>query len=257
MSREILDLPAPPADVRIAYGPGEHHFADLRMPATPPPHPVVIAIHGGFWRSHRTLDYFGHVCEALRRAGVATWNIEYRRIGQEGGGYPGTLDDVAAASARLPAIASERALDLSRAAAIGHSAGGHLALWLAGAHRGIELRGAVSLGGVPDLRRAWELRLGDHVVDAFMGGGPGDRPEAYGDASPIERLPFGVSQRLIHGELDDIVPIEVAARHQIRAASLGDDCRLIRLPGAGHFEAIDPRSKEWSIVEHTIIELLS
>lgn len=257
MSREILDRPAPAADVRLHYGPGEHHFGDLRLPSSSGPHPAIIAVHGGFWRSHRSLDYMGHVCEALRDAGIATWNIEYRRMGHEGGGYPGTLEDAAAASDHVSVIAAEHRLDLRRAVAIGHSAGGQIALWLAGAKRGIPLRGAVSLGGVADLQRAWDLKIGDHVVDAFMNGGPEDKPDAYRDASPIERLPFGVPHRLIHGDRDDIVPIELAKRHTARAAELGDDCRLIGLPGADHFELVDPSTKEWTIVQQTIIELLS
>jgi acetyl esterase/lipase len=174
MGREILELPAPAADQRIAYGPGEFHFADLRLPTRPGPHPVVIVIHGGFWRAAFDLVYMGHVCDALTRVGFATWNIEYRRIGHKGGGFPGTLRDVASASARLNRVAG---LDLSRAVAIGHSAGGHLALWLATSGRGIPLCGAVSLSGVADLDRAWELGLSNTVVADFLGGGPLDVPE--------------------------------------------------------------------------------
>lgn len=253
MGREILDVAAPLPDRRISYGPGEFHFGDLRLPADEGRHPVVIVIHGGFWRASFDLEYMGHVCAALTRAGLATWNIEYRRMGHEGGGYPGTLDDVAAASTHLSQIPS---LDLTRSIAIGHSAGGHLALWLATSKRGLPLRGAVSLGGVADLRRAWELRLSNTVAADFIGGSPAGYPERYRAASPIENLPCGVPTRLVHGDADETVPIEIAQRFEAAAARAGDDCRLIILPGAGHFEVVDPRAREWPEVERTIRELL-
>src|SRR5215468_7306163 len=130
MSRDILTLPPPPYDLRVAYGKGDFQFADLRLPPGKGPHPVVIVIHGGFWRAAYDLVYAGHMSAALTRRGVATWNIEYRRVGHPGGGFPGTLDDVAAAVDHLAQIAPSHSLDLSRVIAIGHSAGGHLALWL-------------------------------------------------------------------------------------------------------------------------------
>jgi acetyl esterase/lipase len=252
--QEVLETPPPPAGQRIRYGPGEYHFADLRLPATAVPHPVVIVIHGGFWRAAFDLLYMGHACAALTHAGFATWNIEYRRMGHVGGGYPGTLDDVAAASAHLEQVES---LDLTRAVAIGHSAGSHLALWLATSKRGIPLRGAVSLGGVADLRRAWELGLSNTVVADFLGGSPTEHPERYRHASPIQNLPCGVPTRLIHGESDETVPIEIGERFEAAALHAGDDCRLIRLPGAGHFEVVDPGSQEWPEIERTVRELLS
>lgn len=256
MGREILALPPPPADRRIQYGAGEYHFGDLRLPAAPGPHPVVIVIHGGFWRSSFDLLYTGHISSALTRGGAATWNIEYRRIGNTGGGFPGTLDDVAAASAHLAEMAKAYQLDTSRTVAIGHSAGGHLALWLATSRRGLPLRGVVSLAGVADLKRAWELRLSDAVVATFLGGSPQDAPEHYQLASPIQNLPCKVPTRLIHGDSDDVVPIEIAERFEAAAARAGDDCRLTRLPGAGHFEPVDPRAREWRQIERTIRELL-
>ena len=254
VSNKILETPPPVAGQRIRYGPGEFHFADLRMPAGSGPHPVVIVIHGGFWRAAFDLIYMGHVCAALTRAGFATWNVEYRRIGHDGGGYPGTLDDVVAASAHLKHVPS---LDLARVAAIGHSAGGHLALWLATSKRGMPLRGAVSLGGVADLRRGWELGLSNTVVADFLGGSPAEYPDRYRKASPIENLPCEVPTRLIHGEADETVPIEIAERFEAAAVRAGDDCRLIRLPRAGHFEVVDPCSREWPVIERTIQELVS
>ena len=255
MGREILSLPAPPADFRIPYGPGEFHFGDLRLPKQDGPHPVVIVIHGGFWRAAYDLLYAGNLAASLTSAGVATWNIEYRRIGQEGGGYPGTLDDAANAAAHLHKIAVAHRLDLKRVAAIGHSAGGQLALWLAASKRGIALKGAASLAGVVDLRRAWDLHLSNSVVGDFMGGSPAEHPDRYRDASPIQRLPAGIPQRLIHGEADDVVPIEIGERYEKAARSKGDDCQLLRLP-SDHFDIVDPRSKVWPVVSQAILALL-
>ena len=257
MGREILDLPAPPADDRIQYGPGEFHFGDLRLPAGDGPFPVVMTIHGGFWRALRTLTYMGHVCEALRSAGMATWNIEYRRIGNAGGGYPGTLDDAAGALEFIVELARSYPLDLSRTVVAGHSAGGHLALWLATTKGPAALQGAVGLGSVADLELACRLNLGDNAAGAFMGASPEESPESYAKASPIANLPCGVRQRLFHGDQDDIVPVEIARRYHERAVQSGDDCRLIELPGAGHFEVIDPRASEWALVQSAIVELTS
>src|SRR5437870_4328814 len=164
---DILSLPPPKADYRLHYGPDPLHFGDLRLPSAEiwgqGPYPVAIVIHGGFWRAQYDLLHAGHMCAALTATGLATWNIEYRRIGNSGGGWPGTFQDVTMAAAHLRKITEEHNLDLERAVAIGHSAGGHLALWLAGCHRVPEgdplhvadplpLVGAVSLAGVVDLR---------------------------------------------------------------------------------------------------------
>jgi acetyl esterase/lipase len=251
MGREILDLPAPAADVRIGYGDGEFHFGDLRLPKRAGPHPLVITIHGGFWRAQRQLTYMGHICEKLRAEDVATWNIEYRRVGQEGGGYPGTLEDVAAACQHVKELAREYPLDLSRVVAVGHSAGGQLALCATAS-----LRGVVGLGAVVDLRRGYELNLGDGAVKQFMGRRPVEAPEAYKRASPIENVPPSVPVRLVHGDADDIVPIEIAERYEWAARAAGGDCGLIRLPGADHFVVVDPRAAEWPVVQSAILGCL-
>lgn len=254
MGREILALPAPPADYRIPYGAGEFQFADLRLPKTAAPHPVVIVIHGGFWRAAYDLHYAGNMAAALTAAGLATWNIEYRRLGQPGGGYPGTLDDVAQAAGHLRKIVATHHLDLTRVVVAGHSAGGHLALWLAASKRGLPLKAAVALAGVADLRRAWELHLSNTVVGELMGGSPAEHPERYRDASPIERLPAGISQCLIHGEADDIVPIEISERYEKAALEKGDRCRMLRL-ACDHFDIVDPRSAVWPQVARAIVDL--
>jgi acetyl esterase/lipase len=252
---DILSLVPPPADERVPYGSGAHQFGDLRLPKGNGPHPVVMNIHGGFWRNEYDLTHAGHLCAALTAEGVATWNLEYRRIGNPGGGWPGTLDDVRTGAAHLEKIAAERSLDLKRVVAMGHSAGGHLVLWLA-KPTAIALRGVVALAPVADLRRAWELKLSNTVVADLLGGSPQDLPDRYRSASPIELVPLGVAQRLLHGTNDDIVPLEISRRYVAAAKKSGDDSTLIEVAGAGHFELIDPRSSAWPVVKEAVLELV-
>ncbi|HEX7064752.1 MAG TPA: alpha/beta hydrolase [Bacillales bacterium] len=153
---------------RISYGDNENQFGDLRLPEGEGPYPVAIVIHGGFWRARFSLGIMARFCEELTNGGLATWNIEYRRVGQEGGGWPGTLRDAAQATDYLRRIGSDYMLDLNRVVTIGHSAGGHLALWLGGRHQlpatspfysgnPLPLKGAVSLAGVNDLELMEEV----------------------------------------------------------------------------------------------------
>jgi acetyl esterase/lipase len=249
----ILDVPPPPPGERIAYGSGEFQFGEMRMPSGRGPHPVAIVIHGGYWRARYDLAHIGHLCVALNREGVATWSLEYRRIGNPGGGYPGTLEDVRAGAAHLPKI--DRPVDLKRAVAVGHSAGGHLVLWLA-KQNAIALRGVVPLAPVADLRRAWELKLSNTVVADFLGGSPSEVPDRYRDASPIEMVPLGVRQRVLHGANDDVVPIEISRRFVAAAKKSGDDSQFIEVARAGHFELIDPRSDAWTAVKSAVLELV-
>jgi acetyl esterase/lipase len=259
MTTPILDLAPPPADARIAYGDAPQQFGDLRLPKAAgtgaQAFPVAIVIHGGYWRSTYGLEHIGHLCAALTRAGVATWSLEYRRIGDPGGGWPGAGEDVVRGAEYLRTLAQRYPLDLTRVVAIGHSAGGQLALWLAAQHK-IPLRGVVSLAGVADLRRAWDLRLSQGVVADLLGGTPQEQPERYRQASPIELLPLGVPQRLFHGTRDDVVPIEISRRYQVAAAAAGDDARLIEIQDAGHFDLIDPRTPAWAQVKAAVLELL-
>jgi acetyl esterase/lipase len=253
---DILILAPPPADERVPYGSDAHQFGDLRLPKGTGPHPVVMNIHGGFWRDEYDLAHAGHLCAALTAKGVATWNLEYRRIGNPGGGWPGTLDDVRTGAAHLEKIAAERSLDLKRAVATGHSAGGHLVLWLA-KQNAIALRGLVALAPVADLRGAWELKLSNTVVADLLGGSPRDLPDRYRSASPIELVPLGVAQRVLHGTNDDIVPLEISRRYVAAAKKSGDDSKLIEVAGAGHFELIDPRSSAWPVVKEVVLELVN
>jgi acetyl esterase/lipase len=238
-----------------SYGPHRDQFGELTLPrAGAPPHPVAMLVHGGFWRARYKLRLEDALVGDLAERGWAVWNLEYRRLGwRSRGGWPATFDDVATGIDLLGTL--DEPLDLARVYAIGHSAGGHLAFWAAarrglpvgapGAEPRIRLAGAVAQAGVVDLREGLRLRLSRDVVRRLLGGPPGKYPQRYDAASPVERLPLGVSQLLVHGEADSVVPISIARGYERRALDAGDPCELVSLPGVGHMEHVDPRSAAW------------
>lgn len=267
-----LEREASAPDVISPYGPGPDQFGALRLPvaddAGAGPYPVVIGIHGGYWRARYDLTYLGAAMAALTRAGLATWNIEYHRTTAESAGWPDTFLDVGAAADHLRVLARDYPLDLRRVVALGHSAGGQLALWLAarplqpptGASLwrpdALALAGAISLAGVVDLARAWDLGLSDNAAAALMGGSPADYPDRYREASPRARLPLGVRQVLLHGDLDTNVPIALSAEYAAAARRLGDPVEYEALPGVGHFELVDPATPAWRGVERAALSLV-
>jgi acetyl esterase/lipase len=264
-SRDILTRPTPPADHRISYGPNEFQFGELRLPKGPGPHPVAIVIHGGCWMSEYGLSYMGHLSAALAEAGVATWSVEYRRVGNQGGGWPGTFEDVSRASDHLRTIAKTYPLDLNRVIAVGHSAGGHLALWLAARKilpKGspvyspdpLPLRGVVSLAGITDLRR--DGTACDANVTQLMGGSAKDKAAIYDQASPIELLPLGIPSAIVQGSSDPIIPLAMAKDYADAAKKKGDDAKLVVVEKAGHFEVVDPKSFAWEAVRNEVLALL-
>ncbi len=261
MSDDILTLPPPPADARIAYGPDPNQFLDLRLPSSKekdrPPFPLAINIHGGFWRAKYNLDHTGHLCAALTARGLATANLEFRRVGNEGGGWPGTFSDIRSAYHFLVQSAQAHGLDSRRIIVIGHSAGSQLALCLAAHEPGIH--SVVSLAGVIDLRRAYELHLSNDAVVEFLHGTPAEVPDHYREADPMELSMGQARQWLIHGSADDIVPAafsrDYVAAKQKHAGKEKEDVHLLEIPGAGHFDLIDPRSKAWKQVEETVLQL--
>ncbi|HET6315864.1 MAG TPA: alpha/beta hydrolase [Chloroflexota bacterium] len=249
--REILERPPPPADRRIAYGSAPQQFGDLRLPVDGTGnYPLAIVLHGGFWRAQYDLLHIGHLCAALAARGIATWNVEYRRVDQPGGGWPGTFEDVKAGAAIASTVPE---LDRGNVVSIGHSAGGHLALWLAAEGA---VHGAVSLAGVVDLVEGARRNLGNGAVRMFMGGTPDQMPERYAQASPRARVPLGVPQILIHGELDAVVPIELSRDYQQAAEAARDDVTLHVLAETGHFAVIDPLSHAWPTIENAVARLL-
>jgi acetyl esterase/lipase len=263
----ILELDPPAADERVSYGGHPSQFAELYRPERPGPFPVVVLIHGGYWRAAHGLGHMAHLAAELRARGIAAWSLEYRRLGGDGG-WPATFLDVAAGADLLRSAAARASLDLDRVVTMGFSAGGHLALWLAArsrlpvgdALRGanpLTLAGAISLAGVVDLRRGSALGLSSGVVDQLMGGAPDRVPERYAAASPYDLLPLRMPQLLIHGRSDPIVPIELSRRYVARATALDDPVDLLDLPDTGHFELIDPRRPQGRTVLERAIRLLA
>ena len=264
-SREILVRPAPPSDKRITYGSNEFQFGELRLPKGSGPNPVAIIIHGGCWMSQYGLSYMGHLSAALTDAGVATWSIEYRRVGNQGGGWPGTFEDASRAADHLRTLAKSYPLDLNRVIAIGHSAGGHLALWLATRKNlpkdspvystdPLPLRGVISLAGITDLRHTGTAC--DENVAQLMGGSANDKAANYNQASPIELLPLGIPYAIVQGDSDNIIPLAMAKDYADAAKKKGDDPKLVVIEKAGHFEVVDPKSFAWETVRNEALALL-
>ncbi|MCA0972058.1 alpha/beta hydrolase [Halobacillus litoralis] len=247
----------------IYYGENENQFGQLRLPEGEGPHPVAVVIHGGFWRSGFGLDLVEDVAEDLSRNGWATWSIEYRRTGQEGGGWPGTFLDTALAIDHLRTLSESYPINVEKVVTIGHSAGGHLALWAAARHRlpdnselytekPLPITAAVSLAGVSDLSRMHEVHqfrddtlslepnnpvaelLSDHLE------------ERYKEASPIELLPLSVPQVLVHGSLDVHVPVGISDHYFQWAENMGDFIKYVEISEAEHFMLTDTSTDAWA-----------
>lgn len=260
---------APQAGVRIAYGTAPEQFGELRLPAGDGPFPVVVVVHGGWWRSAYALTYAGHLASALTADGFASWNIEYRRVGNPGGGYPATLHDVTAALQALSAIARDQPLDLARIVVTGHSAGGHIAAWLAAkqSHRELDcfgvsppLIGAVPVAGALDLEQTSALGVADSAgipVHDFLGGTPENVPEHYALASPTALLPTGIPVIAVHGSADANVPLELSQRYVAAAQAAGDPAELIVLEGVDHFAPFDPDTPAGGVVRAAVGRLLT
>ena len=254
-SDDILQRTPPAPDHRLPYGGDPNQFGDLRLPAGKKLFPVVVNIHGGFWRAKYDLVHAGHLCAALTDHGFATWNLEYRRVGDEGGGWPGSFEDVASGYRFVSQIAKRYDLDPTRILVMGHSAGGQLAACLA-AHEPT-VRRAVALAGVLDVREAYRLHLSNDAVAEFLGGTPDAVPEHYQEADPMQLHVHGARQLILHGDLDDIVPPSFSQRYVEEKHKGGEDVKLVKIPKAGHFELIDPRSDAWAQVLAAVKELLA
>jgi acetyl esterase/lipase len=270
--RDVDGLPSRPADARVNYATTDAlQFGELRLPKGRGPFPVAIVIHGGCWVSKfATLQNTAAFADALRDAGVATWNVEYRRLDNPGGGWPGTFADVAAAADYVATLAKPHDLDLSRVVVVGHSAGAHLALWVAARSRlpsnsplyqksPLRVRAAVALGGPGDLRDFTTYArniCGAPVIEQLLGGTPQAVPDRYAQASPAELLPFGTRQVLIVGAEDGVMPLRARDAYIAAATKAGDRAESVVVPGAGHFETIAPTSAAWPRVRDKILELL-
>lgn len=257
---DLQALPAKPADRRVSYGASASQFGELRIPGGRGPHPVVVLIHGGCWRAEfSTLRDLAPMGDALKAEGIASWNIEYRRLPQTGSGWPGTYQDVGRAIDTLRTLAGPHALDLSHVAVLGHSAGGHLAMWAAARGRmarssplfvadPLPLRGVLNLAGTIDMTTNIphiEEKCGDAVVTKLMGGRPNAVADRYQAVSVGRLLPLGVPQMLVWGEHEDHVPRALAESYADAAVEAGDRVRLQVIPAAGHFEIASPRFAGW------------
>ena len=259
-----------PSDyIRIYYGGDRYQFGDLRIPPGNGPHPVAIMIHGGGWKAAFGISYFGKATSKMTAMGIATWSLEYRRLGNEGGGWPGTFQDIASGADHLRVLAKSFPLDLERVIVVGHSAGGHLALWTGGRHKfskdpdlmssdPIPLLGVLALAPATDLAdyyRTRKMGIADfgNTIERLLGGSPEQFPERYKRTSIVEMLPLSIRQIVVFGKLDDWTD----ARYFDKAKAAGDDITMIEAPHAGHFELVDPDSTStWNLVADAAFELL-
>jgi len=242
-----------------AYGSDPSQLGELFVPSGAGPHAVCVVMHGGYWRAQYDRSLMAGLCSDLAAHGLAAWNLEYRRVGG-GGGWPATFDDVAAGIDALDAI--DAPLDLARVVAVGHSAGGQLALWAAarptlpldapGASPRVVVGAAVSQAGVLDLALAATLMPSSTPTRALLGD-PTAHYERYVLASPKERLPLGVPQLLLHGDRDDTVSLRIATSYATAARHTEDPCELRILSNTGHFEHIDEGADAWHVARDWLL----
>jgi acetyl esterase/lipase len=269
--RDLQALPSQPADSRIQYGADSSQFGDLRVPIGAGLHPVVILIHGGcFKAAYATLRDLAPMADALKAQGIATWNVEYRRLGQPGSGWPGTYQDVGRAVDHVRSLAASYSLDLTRVVIVGHSAGGHLALWAAARARvpaasalftanPLPVRGVVDLAGIADMTAdvaRYDALCGDPVIESMLGGTPAEVPSHYAEASAMALVPFRVPQVVIIGEHEEYFPRPEAEAYVLASSRSGDAARLIVVPRVGHFEIASPSATSWPRVAAAIAALL-
>jgi acetyl esterase/lipase len=265
---QVAAQPVASRGERIAYGTeSPYQFGVLRVPAGAGPHPVAAIVHGGCWLAQYDYAHVERMAEVLTERGLATWVIEYRRIGHNGGGWPGTFRDVARGLDVLGELASERGLDLAHVVVVGHSAGGQLALWLAARPKldaasdlyvadPLPVAGVVALAAIADLR-TYVNGAGscNAAVPDLMGGLPRNVGARYDEVSPIELVPLGVPVRLVHGAADAIVPVEQSTRFRAAQRRAHADVELDVVGRAGHFDVVAPFSAAWPTVERRILEL--
>jgi acetyl esterase/lipase len=264
--KDLIAIPPTPADHVIPYGKDPLQFGQLRLPEGAGLHPVIIVIHGGCWLAEYDLKHISPLATALTKEGFVTWSLEYRRVGNEGGGWPNTFLDVAHGADYLRELAKKYPLDLNRVITLGHSAGGHLALWLAARHKLpsdsplhldslIPIHGVISLAGVGDLSLPEYQAICGRVVQTLMEGNPSEVPERYAHGSPIELLPLDVPQILVQGAGDPTVSLTSAQAYHETALKNGDNVQLVVIQEAGHFEVVVPSTSSYPEVRKAVLAL--
>lgn len=255
---DYMKLPRHAPDEMAHYGPAPSQVAELFLPKAQGPHPVVILLHGGcFLKEFEGFAQTSALAADLADRGYAVWNVEYRKLGEPGAGYPGTFQDVATAVDRLRAEAPKHDLDLKRVIAVGHSAGGHLALWAAS--RGklpagsplrtpdpLPIRAVVSLAGIGDLKgqgKAFGLPCGADTLDRLVD--TAHRRQPFADTSPAELLPSGVKVVMVHGVYDSVMPPYTGLDYAAKARQAGDPAEVVAIPDAGHFDLVIPTTPAW------------
>ena len=268
---DYMALTGPAPAERVAYGPAPSQFAELFVPEGAGPFPVAVLVHGGCWtEKFGGITQLRNMAGALRERGIAVWNVEYRRVDEPGGGYPGMYQDMHAALERLRSQAGAHRLDLGRVVAVGHSAGGQLVQWIAGRERipktsplyrehVLPVRAVVSLGGLADLRRERELIKASCGRDTpeLAGHPSAARPDVYADTNAAELMPNGSHTILVTGELDTISPPRVAHDYAARARAAGDSAEVVILPGASHYDEVAATSPAWPLVAAAIERALA
>jgi acetyl esterase/lipase len=256
---DVVAMPSPAPDHVISYGPGEFQFGNLRLPPGDGPHPVLAFIHGGCWLSMFGIGHVGQTEQAIADAGYAVWSIEYRRVGDEGGGWPGTFLDVANGIDHLRELAEPYALNLSRVVASGHSAGGMLALWAAARDQidpaseihtpdPLPIHSVFALAPAADMEGLEMSGACGNVVGRLMGGSAAELPDRYAAGSPMSLAPVDVPQTLLVGGRD-AAWAPAGRTYYNRAVTLGTtSVRLIDLPESGHFEMVVPSTSSWPAV---------
>ena len=258
---DYIKFPSAAPDHRYRYGSHGQQFGDLYLPSSTSPHSVIVLIHGGGYREMYDLKPMGSVARALAEDGFAVWSIEYRRAGN-GGDFPQMFLDVGKAADHLRQLAEANGLNLDSVISVGHSAGGHLALWLAGRHKlssasplfmanSLPIAGVVALAAVSDLHYAIEQALCSDALPIVMGGAPTDALSNYQAGSPSELLPLEVPQAHIVGT-EDAQIMDNVKRYLAAAESAGDKAQLIEVPRVGHFEIVATGTPAFRLVRRTI-----
>ena len=268
--QDYLALKGPPPDASIAYGQAPSQFVDLFRPAGAGPYPVVVLIHGGCWaHKYGGLTQVATMARALTNDGIAVWSIEYRGVDEEGGGFPGTYQDITAALDKLKDESSTFHLDLTRLVAVGHSAGAQLAQWAAAreridqasplyAARPLTIPVVIGLGTLPDLHDTRTIRRACGLDAVELTGTPQpDRQDVLADTSPAAMLPSQARTVLINGELDTVAPHDLAERYAVLARHAGNDVQTIVVPDASHYDEVSTDSPVWPVLHAEIHKALS